>query len=284
MAKRKMTLQEFHDEIWWPRCQKKLRECTQTGYASAYRLHIAPYMKDMYLEDITPRYLDKWFKEGDIKASTWKIFKALIRVAYKFELIDKDPCDRVLDPPPRGTPNPPTLSRAEMQQMLDGLTDVPYYPALVCSATMGLRREESCGLRWEDFNWRTNIVHIQRGMQFVNGHIVIGPTKTVMSNRKLPMPKDCIVRLLPIRKEEGYIIGDLNPSQVAGRYRRACISRGLPYVPMSNLRTSWCTMLIGEGVPVSKVSRYMGHTDVSTTVRWYTKPREDELNDVAAAF
>lgn len=280
----KMTLQEFHDEIWWPRCEKKLRECTQVGYASAYRLHIAPYMANMYLEDITPRFLDKWFKEANIKASTWKIFKALIRVAYKFELINKDPCDRVLDPPSRGTPNPPTLTREEMKQMLDGLKDVSYYPALVCSATMGLRREESCGLRWEDFDWRRKTVHVQRGMQFVNGHIVVGPTKTPASNRRLPLPEDTIIRLLPISEESGYLIGELNPSQVAGRYRRACKARGLPYVPMSNLRTSWCTMLIGEGVPVSKVSRYMGHTDVSTTVRWYTKPREDELNDVAAAF
>ena len=275
-----ITLQEFYENYWWPRCESKLRECTLVSYDSAWNLHIAPYMKNMQLIDITPRYLDSWIKKYNINHNTWRVFKALIRVAYKMEFIERDPCDRVLDPPTRKIPNSPTLNRQQLQEVMNGLIDVPYYPVIVCSATMGLRREESCGLRWEDFDWNSNKVFVQRGMQWISGHIVINEPKTKNSKRKLPIPKDTINRLYSLRKEEGYIAGNLNPSQIACRYKRACKSRNLPYVPISNLRTSWCTMLINEGVPISKVSLYMGHADVSTTVRWYTKPNEDDLLDV----
>ena len=46
---------------------------------------------------------------------------------------------------------------------------------------------------------------------------------------------------------------------------------------MSNLRTSWATYMVNTGAPISLISRYMGHADVETTVRWYTKPNETQL-------
>lgn len=43
-------------------------------------------------------------------------------------------------------------------------------------------------------------------------------------------------------------------------------------------------MMINDGMPVSKVSRFMGHADVETTMKWYTRAREDELGEVADAW
>lgn len=278
-----MLAQEFHDEVWWPICLEKLREVTQESYRCSWKNHIGPALGKMELKDITPRFLDKWLKEKQITASVWRVTKAFIRTAYKYEEIDRDPCDRVLNAPPRKRPNPPTLSYWEMQQLMDGLKDTPIYTTICCSCFCGLRREESCALEWSDFEWNLrgdslSYVNITKGVQYIHGREITVDPKTNLSRRRLPLPTDLVRRLYNYKKSDGRLLGDLHVHQAASRYRRFTKERDLPYVPMSNLRTSWATYMINTGAPVSLISRYMGHADVETTVRWYTKPSERDLD------
>lgn len=278
-----MKLQEFHDTIWWPRCTAKLREITQESYHCAWKNWIEPTLGTTDLNDITPRLLDAWLAEKHVTPNAWRVCKAMIRCAYKYELIDTDPCTRILNVPTRGTPTHVTLTKQEMITLMDGLKGTPVYSPVVCSCTMGLRREESCGLKWEDFDWNASTVRIERGVQFINGREIYVDPKTHLSRRTLPLPQETIERLYSIRGE-GRITGNLHVHQVATHLRTLCKQNNLPYVPMSNLRTSWCTLMINEGMPVSKVSRYMGHSDVETTMRWYTRTREDELKELTSAW
>lgn len=284
-----MLAREFFKEIYWPRCEQLLREVTLVSYEGCWRNYIEPFIGDMELNSITPRCVDKWLKEKKITSSTWRVFKAFIRTAYKYEEIDRDPCDRCLNAPPRKRPEPPTLSYIEMQRLMDGLKDTYIYTTICCSCYCGLRREEACGLKWEDFEWHVeegglSYVNIQRGAQYVKGHEIFVDPKTKLSKRKLPLPADLVDRIYPYRKESGRLIGEHHVHQAADYYREITKAKGLPYVPMSNLRTSWATYMINSGAPVSLISRYMGHADVETTVRWYTKPNEQELESFAEVW
>lgn len=278
-----MKASEFHDEYWWPRCQRKLREVTCSNYDSVWRRHIEPTIGNMELEDVTPRFLDHWIEEKDVRPNTWRVLKVFLNTAFKYEMIDDNPCGKVLDPPKKKFVQPNVLNRAEMSKMLDGLSDTWVYPAIVCSSTMGLRREESCGLMWDDFDWDTGKVSIKRAAQYLGGKEVIVDPKTPLSKRTIPVPFETRMRLKDCLGE-GRIIGKHNAHQIADRYRDLCKYRDLPYVPMTKLRTSWCTIMLNEGAPVTKVSRYMGHSDVTTTVRYYAKPREDDLDEVATLW
>ena len=278
-----MLLKDFKEQIWWPRCETKLRKITLQSYGSVWRNWIEPAFGDVDLCDITPRKLDQWLYDSEVIPGAWRVFKAMLRCAFKYELIDTDPTARVLNAPGKETSSRPTLTKEEMVTLMDGLKDTPVYSAVVCSCTLGLRREESCALMWEDFNWEVGTVKIERGIQFINGQEVIVAPKTKLSKRVLPIPEETMERLYPIRKT-GRITGTLNVHQVATHYKKYCERLGLPYVPMSCLRTSWCTLMVNENKPVSKVSRYMGHADVQTTMRYYTKAREDELLQVAEGW
>lgn len=278
-----MLVREFYDQIWWPRCEKQLRECTRDGYICAWKNWIEPAMGDFELSSITPRFLDRWLVEEQITPGVWRITRAFIRTAYKYELLEHDPTKRVLNAPTKRRPSPSTLSRNQMTELMDGLADTPIYPVIVCSCTMGLRREEACALLWEDFDWKAGTLSVSKGVQFIHGREVEVQPKTDLSNRVLPLPPETVHRLKHLAGS-GRITGEYHVLQVANLYRKITKERELPYVPLRNLRTSWCTMLINEGVPVSKVSRYMGHADVETTMRWYTKPRKDELREVAEAW
>lgn len=278
-----MLVRDFYRDIYLPRCKERLRTVTQASYECTWRLYIEPHMGDMELADITPRFLDGWIKDAGVHATVWRTTKAMLRVAYKYELIDRDPCDRVLNPPPKGKPNPPTLSRYEMEQLMDGFVSHALYANVCCSCHLGVRREESFGLEWEDFDWDANTVTIQRGVQYVWGEEQVVPPKTKLSRRTLPIPPELKARIYHLRGE-GRLMGTMNAMQAANRYRYHCQTRGLKFVPMSNLRTSWATFMVNSGYPITLISRWMGHADVETTVRWYTKPREEDLVEIADAW
>ena len=278
-----MLVRDFYTDIYLPRCKKRLRRITQASYECAWRLYIEPHMADMELADITPRFVDRWIAEAGVHAGVWRQFKAMIRVAYKYELIERDPCDRVLNPPPKGKPNPPTLSMYEMERLMDGFAGHVLYANVCCSCHLGLRREESFGLEWEDFDWASGTVHIQRGVQYVWGEEQVVPPKTPLSDRRLPIPPELRDRIYELRGT-GRLMGELNAMQAANRYRYHCTHNGLKFVPMSNLRTSWATHMVNSGYPITLISRWMGHADVETTVRWYTKPREEDLIELVGAW
>lgn len=275
-----MTGREFHDEVWWPRCERRLRKVTRSSYEAHWRNHIEPLIGRMDLGDISPRFLDSWLLEEDVSHGTWRVMKLFVKLAYRYEVIERDPCDKVLNAPRKPRPRTRTLRYPEMVEMMDGLAGYVVYPTICCSCYLGLRREESCGLLWEDFDWDEGIVHIGRGLQYVDGEEVWVDPKTPLSDRRLPIPPELRERIYPLRSS-GRLCGPLTAHQIADRYRDYCRSHGLPYVPMSSLRTSWATYMANRGVPVSLISRWMGHADVETTERWYIKPREEDLAPLA---
>ena len=279
-----MTVREFYQNIYLPRCKERLREITQVSYECGWRIYIEPYMAEMELSEITPRFLDDWIKKAHVHATVWRQTKAMIRVAYKYELIDRDPCDRVLNPPPKGKPHPKTLSKDEMEHLMDSFVGHVLYPNVCCSCLLGLRREESLGLEWSDFDWNNGFVHIQRGLQYVSGHEVVVPPKTQTSDRRLPIPYSLRERIYEMRGDGRLMGSELNAMTAANRYRYHCVKNKIKFVPLSNLRTSWATYMINSGHPITYISLWMGHADVETTVRWYTKPREDDLVELVNAW
>src|SRR4051794_34283631 len=63
--------------------------------------------------------------------------------------------------------------------------DAPY----VAAATMGLRRGELLGLRWEDVDLDNGTMTIEKTIQRAGGKLHIQDTKTESSEAILPMPE-----------------------------------------------------------------------------------------------
>jgi integrase len=59
------------------------------------------------------------------------------------------------------------------------------------------------------------------------------------------------------------------PNTFASRYRRMLTRLGLPYYKFHALRATFGLILLEEGTPLDQVSRILGHSDVSTTARYY---------------
>ena len=65
---------------------------------------------------------------------------------------------------------------------------------------LGVRRGEALGLKWGDFDFTVDQVHIQRDIDFTGSTAVDGTLKTEAADRFVPIPEDLKVMLLPKRE------------------------------------------------------------------------------------
>ena len=218
------------------------------------------------------------FAQPGAARKAWAVLRGMLRRAVTLGYAD--PTCAVLAPelPRQPRYNAETLDPAQIRDLLRGFYGHELESWLLCSLCLGLRREEACGLQWDDIDLRSGIVHVRRGMQWVNGHMSINEPKTELSARDVVLPRFAVKRLRQL-KSSGYLIGELTPPQVARHYQSWCRRNKLPYVPPKNLRHSWATTALQAHADISVVARQLGHSDIKTTAKYYLRPDITILRD-----
>lgn len=116
----------------------------------------------------------------------------------------------------------------------------------------GARKGELARLRTSDVQWATGLLRI-RG------------TKTEDSDRTVPLTDD--VRAIAQRRGPGPLIV---PWHNADRDLRHATRRlGIAPVSANDLRRTFCTWLLLQGMPEERVARLLGHTDTSLVYKVY---------------
>ena len=261
-------------EIYWSDKSKRLRGNTLEGYASAIRCHLLPAWADREVETITHDEVQAWVDSiGTYGAAqkAYKTFRQIYRwIVRKLQLRIWD-VTQGIELPQAPVVRRPTVTAVEEQRTLRGIVGQPWEAVVLLEAALGLRRCEACGVDWSDIDWRTGWVHVQRGAHWVGGKLVEYATKTKLSDRWLKLPRWALSRLRAIRgqRKAGRVRGKLAPHQIAGRFRRFCRRRGLPWVPMTCLRHSWATISLEAGAAIEDVSVALGHSTVDTCIQHY---------------
>ena len=75
--------------------------------------------------------------------------------------------------------------------------DEPVRTMAWLDATTGLRASELLALRWEDIDFTTGVLHVQRGIVYS----VVGDTKSDASKSRIPLAQAVLDSLLRWRKE-----------------------------------------------------------------------------------
>lgn len=147
----------------------------------------------------------------------------------------------------------------------------------------GIRSGELCGLRWEDFNFRSSTVHIRRTVERIadlnplsksKTKVIISEPKTDASRREIPLPK-ALCRYLNEHREDDsdYLLtGTDKPSEphtLYIRYERFLKRNGFDKYTFHALRHTFATRGIESGFDAKSLSEVLGHSDVTTTLRCY---------------
>jgi integrase len=251
-------------------------------------LHVRPVFGDQDMTVIDVEALEQWlsgFQQPGAARKAWAVLRAVLRKAVRWGVLDVDVTRRDIMLPRMPGYEPKLLNVEETRRQLRGFYGHSLESWLLCASSCGLRTEEGYGLEWADLDLRSGTVRVRRGLQWVMGHEVVVDPKTELSRRTLPLPRFAVRRLREIRgKASGRLIGNLTAPQASRSYRSYCRRVGLPYCPPRNLRHSWATNALSAGVSLAVVSKFLGHSDIQTTARYYLKPDITALRDAQKLY
>lgn len=180
----------------------------------------------------------------------------------------------------------PRIERKEMKTIpLDKLTAFfdeakesgvfePYYIDL----PTGLRRGELLGLKWDNVDLKNGILHIRRQIMRQSGAVVEAQMKTKKAYRSIAIPADAVEVLKTQQEKIGcgseYVFpsptgGLISSDSVLHMLQRVLKRAGLERVRFHDLRHTFATLALQNGVDVKTVSGMLGHHSAGFTLDTY---------------
>ena len=159
------------------------------------------------------------------------------------------------------------------------------------SLSTGLRIGEICALKWSDINVTDGILTVNRTIERIyiiegekkHTELVINTPKTKNSCREIPMNKELLGMLKPLKKvvnDDYYILTNderpTEPRTYRNYYKRLMEKLDIPKLKYHGLRHSFATRCIEVGCDYKTVSVLLGHSNISTTLNLYVHPNMEQ--------
>ena len=245
-----------------------------------------------------------------LSASTQKHIFNFLRIVFNFaedkSYIQRNPM-RGVKPPKQPHKEVDYLPQADAQAFINALQNEPlrWRAIMQLLIYLGLRRGEVVGLQWQDIDFDANAIKVQRNVTYTAQFgVKVAEPKTANSFRTLPAPAVVMATLRAWKAEQteyfrkiadtahaSIIItptafvfsGDLDPytpqfpTNVTSRLKKFCKEHGLPDVSPHDLRHTCGSLMLEAGVNVKSVQTFLGHSDASTTLRFYAGVDQNAL-------
>lgn len=159
------------------------------------------------------------------------------------------------------------------------------------SLSTGLRIGEICALKWSDINVTDGILTVNRTIERIyiiegekkHTELVINTPKTKNSCREIPMNKELLGMLKPLKKvvnDDYYILTNderpTEPRTYRNYYKRLMEKLDIPKLKYHTARHSFATRCIEVGCDYKTVSVLLGHSNISTTLNLYVHPNMEQ--------
>lgn len=158
----------------------------------------------------------------------------------------------------------------------------------------GLRQGEALALNWNDINFENQTITIKKSLsnKLKGKNFVILPPKTRGSYRTIPIPPNLfnnLKNLLETQKKytnfdyEWFVFGNvfpLSPTTIQKRRDKLCNLANVKRIRIHDFRHSCASLLIHNGSNINLVAKYLGHSDVSTTLNVYSHFYQNDLSSL----
>ncbi len=169
-----------------------------------------------------------------------------------------------------------TISAEQLQDFLEEAKRSGGYEMYYIDLSTGLRRGELLGLKWEDIDMQQGIIRIWRQVSRIDGKIVEATLKTKNSYRAVTISPQAI-EVLKEQKEktnDEYVFpspngGPISPDSVNNMLKRVLERAGIPKVRFHDLRHTFATLALQNGVDIKTVSGMLGHFSAGFTLDTY---------------
>lgn len=305
------TLEEW-SRIWFESfCTASVKEYTRNSYQSYFDRYILPNLGGMKIKDISTvscqQFLMKMYTSGrtrnvekkgkGLSAKTIKDIKiALQTCLQKAEdegLIESNPCRKVQLP--KDAPKEmQTLKANELGAFLQETKDSGCYEFYILEITTGLRLGEILALTWDDLDIKNKTISVNKQVQRIGSELKITTPKTASSIRTVALCDECFNQLILLRSRQRLdtklifpspITGGLrDPSSVTRKLHRMQKRAEIPQIRFHDLRHSFATLSLEQGMDIKTVSHMLGHTDAGFTMNTYMHVTDNMQQTVANAM
>ena len=156
----------------------------------------------------------------------------------------------------------------------------------------GLWWGELLGLKWDDLDLERGDLRVKRQIARINGEVVEAPLKTKNAYRTLPLARDTIDVLNQQKKKVGscpWVFpsptgSPMSPDSVLHMLHRVLKRAGLPRVRFHDLRHTFATLALQNGVDVKTVSGMLGHYSAGFTLDTYAHVTTSAQRQAAEAM
>lgn len=286
--------------LWLQSNRIKLKDQTYTKYSYLIESHILPHLGQIKIQklDVATINLFVYAKanngrldgSGGLSPSYIQTICFIISSALDFSVKEGYRSSNIgsITRPVnnKGKQKVKVLSRKEQdvleRYLIDNIDERKL--GVLISLRLGLRVGEVCGLRWEDVDFKDQTVHVQHTVERIANiapytddnktRLALCETKTVFSNRVIPIPSGIMPLFTQCRRTSGFILPgntyeytDPRTFQNAfHKYLDECKLRSFNY---HCLRHTFATRCIEAGVDVKSLSELLGHSSVNITLNIY---------------
>ena len=285
-------------DVWFENYAKiKVRPSSHQTYRGYIDNHIKPNIGSVPLRKLSSLDLQKFYKKlliggrverieskqqpKGLSAKTVRNINQVISSAMEFaksqRLIAANPTDGCALPKLEHR-EVKTLPAEQLASFLREAKESGVFELYYIELATGLRRGELLGLKWEDIDLEHGSLRVRRQVSRINGEVVEAPLKTKNSYRSVSIGADAVEILKgQKRKVNGtseYVFpspggGPISPDSVLHMLHRVLKRAGLPKVRFHDLRHTFATLALQNGVDIKTVSGMLGHYSAGFTLDTY---------------
>lgn len=315
VAPTQQTVSDFLDE-WLVSMEPALEATTHESYARNISLHVKPTLGGLKLQQVDAGSLNRLYAallrggrvdgKGGLSPRSVRYIATILHSAFgaavKWDRLVRNPADAAEPPSARRAKASAmkTWTATELRDFLRAEKDDRHHPIWLFLATTGCRRGEALGLRWVDVDLGRGTATIRQTITVVKGRLHRSNTTKTGDTRVVRLDAGTVAGLKAWKKrqaeerlqrggapaDEGLVFAmpdgaPIHPNSLSWRFEQSLRRHGLPRIRLHDLRHTWATLALTEGVHARVVQERLGHSSISVTLDIYSHVNPGLESDAA---
>ena len=298
-------------QMWYEvYAELRLRENTKDYYLNYINNHIIPELGDIKLDKLTTIQIQKFYndlqKNGRVQRYQHIELKnkgLSVRVVHGIHTLLNNCLEQavaerlILVNPARGC-KLPKMEKREMKVLPEEKIR-PYLmeankrgllAAYYLELTTGLRRGELLALLWTDLDIEAKTISVTKQVNRIKGKLTVSQPKTQNSIRTLAIPQQAVDLMIEEHKKHPgnpYMFpspktgGMFDPDSFRHTHEKILKAIGAEHIRFHDLRHTFATLSLKNGVDVKTLSSTLGHYSAGFTLSTYTHATAEMKREAA---